>query len=1044
VQGSAREHLKRRDQRLGARAATPAVEVGAVDHRFESPTGGHDRPGPTGNGAPAATGDGTPTSVAASTRSRLFQLQRTVGNAVVARNLQRAQAQPTPLRPTTQAALQHPVPDPGTNRLPIGGFKETGATVPAIQRLGMEDVVPDFILNPIKTLVGKGESFVSGLTPKADSAATGAEAEAGTAAAKAEGETSSKVTIAKAKGAGATAEATAKGATAAATARAAKATGGTKVAELKKSVAVADHGTDPVKSKLQPPPGGKIAGAGTGASAKAADAGDWNCDEAAIAAQVGGVKKTVLDGVTKMVKSVVPENVLRFAENGIAKVKSIADSVKKGVTAAKQAVTQWIDEKTKPVRELVNNAQKAVGEKIEEAKKAISDKAAEVKDWAATKWTALKDKVTSKVKGAIEWAKNGVSSLVDKARNLAGRFWNALPKWVQAGLTGAAAALAAPVVLAYKAIEKTTGFIEEKANWLKGKVVQAADAGVSWLGEKYTSARESVVNAGKRIAEGAKWVKDTAVDVGKAVYKKVDDLSGGRLTKWKNAAKEKLAELKGEVCAVTGAAAGPCVERFVPEPVGENSSFGSFNTKADITVPVEGVPCKLAAGASVKIERSAKTYKATLTGEVFGGVGVKFGEKGGGGGAGGGGGGGASGELSVEGTLAEKSKNKVAGMLAIGGSGAAGLPPAPIKFGGGQPAAPAQPGSSVPTGQSGGSGVAGGGAGGGGGGGIPGGAGGGGAEVEGEFGKKATMSFTYTFDATKDKTSCDGLGGLTALLASQGAAGLLPAPFSNIAAAGGQMAFADKLTSQELVVADTGSISAKGEAGGAKLSASGKAERGVSVKSEIDEKSKDKLLTAKLFQGVTGEGAASFAPGDVGVGSIGGSLGGKMELSVIYNMTKDSLNGNFKQTLSGSITIGLTSGLESAVNQLPSVIREKARGQLQSVLKSVNMTDLTEASVSFEFSSVVDNLASLGSALDSELNKGSGASATGVWGAVSSFVKNPANVYTEYNAKLNLTEKVLGVKGSFKTPEQLSGSGEASLSRGQEIKLAEGTTKPKE
>jgi hypothetical protein len=161
-------------------------------------------------------------------------------------------------------------------------------------------------------------------------------------------------------------------------------------------------------------------------------------------------------------------------------------------------------------------------------------------------------------------------------------------------------------------------------------------------------------------------------------------------------------------------------------------------------------------------------------------------------------------------------------------------------------------------------------------------------------------------------------------------------------------------------------------------------------------------------------------------------------------MTTDALNGKFKQSLSGSITIGLTSGLEAAVNQLPSVIREKARGQLQSVLKSVNMTDVTEASVGFEMATVVDNLASLASALDSELNKGEGASATGVWNAVSSFIKNPANCYTEYNAKLSLTEKVIGAKAGFKTPEQLSGSGEASLSRGQEIKLAEGTTKPKE
>jgi hypothetical protein len=173
------------------------------------------------------------------------------------------------------------------------------------------------------------------------------------------------------------------------------------------------------------------------------------------------------------------------------------------------------------------------------------------------------------------------------------------------------------------------------------------------------------------------------------------------------------------------------------------------------------------------------------------------------------------------------------------------------------------------------------------------------------------------------------------------------------------------------------------------------------------------------------------------------SLGGKSELSISYNMSNDSVNGAFKQSLSGSVTIGLTGGIQSAVSRLPSILRDPVQAKLGAALASVSMSDVTEASVSFELASNVDNLATLAASIDAELSKGNGASAAGIWSAVSSFVKNPANCYTSYSASLSLTEKVLGVKAGVKTPEQVSAGGEASLSRGQEIKLAEGSTKPK-
>src|SRR5262249_543369 len=197
----------------------------------------------------------------------------------------------------------------------------------------------------------------------------------------------------------------------------------------------------------------------------------------------------------------------------------------------------------------------------------------------------------------------------------------------------------------------------------------------------------------------------------------------------------------------------------------------------------------VSAGATIKIERTSRKYNVVLSGEGFAGVGLP--KKSSGGDAKGGD---ASGNVTVEGTL----PNKVLAMLSLGSQGPA-MPGVPIPFG----SKPAAAGATPPGAQ------------------APG--GGGGGSVDAELGEKVTVALTYTFDATADKTTCDGLGGLTAFLASQGAAALLPAPFSNLAAAGGQAAFADKLTSAKVTYAGTGSIAAK--AGGGPGGASGSARR---------------------------------------------------------------------------------------------------------------------------------------------------------------------------------------------------------------------------
>jgi hypothetical protein len=938
--------------------------------------------------------------------------------------------------------------------------------VPQVQRLSVSDVIPDAILDPIKSLVGQVTGFQSDLGSRSEAAASSGQSEADAAAGTAESEVGATATAETSRGESAAVQAQTQGESAEAIAESSQTGGETQAGQIEGALTVAEHATDPVRSVTEPPPAVGLTGAGQAAEPSAEGAGPaaagaaqesrgvgaeeatdtspsremparqvtngppaaggaaggppptqapspampsgpgpspaaaaetWNCDEASILKKVSSVGREVIDGLTKVVKAVVPESVLNFAQRGVEKLQSAVTTVRQKVDAAKKAVTEWIDNKLQPVRAAVESALQSASETINTARQKISQKVAQVSGWASEKWNGLKTRVTTTVNNVIEWAKGGVGNLAQRAMSLAGRFWDMLPDWIKGPLTGAAAALAAPIALAYKASERAVAWIQEKAAWLRERVTAAAQTATQYLAEKYQAVRGLVTKARDAISRGITWVKKKAAEVGQSVYRGIDKLSGGRISKWRAAAAERLAELKGEACAFFGETVGPCVERFVPEPAGAGGTgSATFATKGEITVPIEGVPVKVAAGASVEVKRTSKKYTAVVSGEGFAGVGLDLsGGKGGAGGAGGGGGGG-GGSVTVEGTL----PNKVLAMLSLGNRSAPGVP---IPVGGAQPPAPTTPASAPQAA----------------------GGGGGGGSASAEVGKKVSVALTYTFDATADKSTCDGLGGLTAFLVSQGASAILPPPFSSMAAIGGQMAFSDKLTSAKVTLADTGSVSAKaGGEGAAGASASGKFERGASIESSRDEAGAN-TLTATLFQSVGGEVAVSFAPQGIGLSKMSAGLGGRQELAIIYNVTRDNLDATFKQSLSGSATLGVFAGM---VGGLPAPVRE----QVQKILAC--LPGASEATVSFELSQNLVNLRELASAIDGEMNKGSAATAEGVWDAVSGFVKNKDNSFVEFSAKLNLTEKVLSV-GASGSADQAKVGGEVSISRGQEIVL---------
>jgi hypothetical protein len=161
------------------------------------------------------------------------------------------------------------------------------------------------------------------------------------------------------------------------------------------------------------------------------------------------------------------------------------------------------------------------------------------------------------------------------------------------------------------------------------------------------------------------------------------------------------------------------------------------------------------------------------------------------------------------------------------------------------------------------------------------------------------------------------------------------------------------------------------------------------------------------------------------LGKVGVGLAGRQELAITYNIVLDNTDASFKQSLTGSVTLGTFAGMTGS---LP----EAVRTQVQRLL--VCLPGANEATVSFELSNNLLNLRELALAIDTELNKGSAASASGVWDALSGYLKNSDTSFLQFSAKLNLTEKVLGVKASG-SADGVSGGVDISLNRGQEIVL---------
>jgi len=284
---------------------------------------------------------------------------------------------------------------------------------------------------------------------------------------------------------------------------------------------------------------------------------------------------------------------------------------------------------------------------------------------------------------------------------------------------------------------------------------------------------------------------------------------------------------------------------------------------------------------------------------------------------------------------------------------------------------------------------------------------------------------TYEFDASKDRTSCDGLGGMTALLASQGLAASLPMPFSNLAGQLGQAAFADRLTSCKFSASQYADVSVdllKGDVGSLKFKVSG--ERGVEVETARDLQTGEVTQKATLKNELGGSLAGQLATGPVS--GLGGSIGlkGSLSLSLAYSPAQELITAlDLEAKMTGSVALTNWSQLRSA---LPANIASTVDAGLQQTVVAGTSGELT-----VEASFTIKNLHELASQLDAYCSNPEQVSAGGLWAKVTGFIEDPKNREQKFTIVLTETAGMGGVTvGGEGSSQGTGGSVSLGIRRG--------------
>jgi hypothetical protein len=221
---------------------------------------------------------------------------------------------------------------------------------------------------------------------------------------------------------------------------------------------------------------------------------------------------------------------------------------------------------------------------------------------------------------------------------------------------------------------------------------------------------------------------------------------------------------------------------------------------------------------------------------------------------------------------------------------------------------------------------------------------------------------TYAFDASKGKDStCDGLGGLTALLSAQGLSYAMPPPFSALSGAVAG-SFGENVTSCIVTLAQYGSASVNVKQDGlGGLEAALKAQASVAM-----ERTKTKegwIDSASLKESLGASGTAKLATGGSLPLKLSGEVGatGTAFVKLEYAEKRDEIKA-LSAGAKVAVSLDLDPGKIQAV--LPGSVAGSVLAQLTPYLKSPK-----SGSLEIEASYSIDNLDKLVTSLDLYLNQ---------------------------------------------------------------------------
>lgn len=671
---------------------------------------------------------------------------------------------------------------------------------------------------------------------------------------------------------------------------------------------------------------------------------DWDCDQAEIVAMAGNVKRAVVDKAVSVGKGMVGEDrynaLMAWAGQEVEKIKQTAASIKDKVDSVKAGVTQWWHETVGPWIKKAEELGKSLESEFEAVKKWLSEGVNELVKWGAEAWEAIKTNVIDKIGEAVSSAKEYVAEKLQWARNAIGSWWDKLPNFVKAPIVGAGAALAGPVGLAVLAGTQAASLISQHKDSITSGLKATLDAGFQALASAYNSVKEAVIAAHGEVKEWADSKARSFSDAAQAVYKTIDDATGGRIAAVLEAAAVMGAKISGATCTALGKVAGPCIEQFMPNPK-DGKGFAKLSATGELNVPIYKVPVKVGAGASVEVTRSDKIYEVIIQGDGLVAIAPEL--------SGGGAGSGTSLAVNID--------------LPVG-KGKAWERLTGSKLPGAQSAKPA------------------------------------GAKAAAEAGIKGSVSMTYRFDAAGDDTTCDGLGGMTALLATQGLAAALPAPYGNMVGTLSQAAYADRLTSCKFTLAQYGkaTIELNSPEGIGTLKAAISSESGIAV---VGKKTDEGWIqTAKLYRTVGGSLAAELASG------LGAGAGANATLSVTlaYNQDEELIKAlDVEAKLGGSITITKIAQLTQLAPSLPPEVGSAIEAEVQPLLHMGSSGVLT-----FSLAYKVTNLHVLFPLMDALFKDPDSVTSDKVMTLVSEHLEK--NRETVYSVKLRATEWGGGVE----------------------------------